>query len=107
MAEEKKKNQADKMYGNSPKMERDGEGKMGIKKSGKVDESNDEAEDQGDGEAVPMVARHAMDRLSMHHKHEHEHHAHKDGDKKEMHKRHMEEMKAMHGRHEKEMGKGE
>jgi hypothetical protein len=96
---------SEKMYGSSPKMERDAEdGKVKVKKkSGKVDEANDEAEDQGDGEAVPMESRHAMDRLTMHHKHEHEHHAHKGGSKKEMHARHMAEHEAMMKRHEKEM----
>jgi hypothetical protein len=102
---------SEKMYGNSPKMERDEEdGKMKIKKSGKVDESNDEAEDQGDGEAVPMHARHHMERAEMHMKHQREHHMHdhaKHGDKKEIRARHEEEMKMMHKRHEKESGKGE
>lgn len=93
---------SEKMYGSSPKMERDeADGKVKVKKSGKVDEANDMAEDQGDGEAVPM-ARHAMDRLAMHHKHENEHHAHRSGDKKEMHKRHQSEMASMHKMHEKE-----
>jgi hypothetical protein len=89
-------------------MERDAEdGKVKVKKkSGKVDEANDEAEDQGDGEAVPMLARHAMDRNDMHNAHEREHHMHdlmKKGDKHEMHARHEKAMKEMHARHEKEM----
>lgn len=98
---------AKKMFGNSPKMEREEKsGKMGVKRSGKVDEENDEAEDQGDGESMP-IARHAMERMDMHHKHEREHHTHdmaKHGSKKEMHKRHIDEHESMMKRHEKEHG---
>ena len=97
---------SDKMYGHSPKMERDEEdGKVKVKKSGKVDEANDEAEDQGDGEAVPM--RHHMERAEMHMKHQREHMMHKGGSKKELHGRHEEEIKMLHKKHEKEHGKGE
>ena len=96
---------ADKMYGSSPKMERDEKsGDMKVKKKAAEKEGKDttgEAEDKGSGQEVPM-ARHAMDRLSLHHKHENEHMAHKGGDKKEMHKRHQAEMASMHKSHEKE-----
>lgn len=99
---------ADKMFGNSPKMERDEESsKMVVKKKAMDKDKTGEAEDQGSGEQIPMESRHAMDRLSMHHKHEGEHMSHKGGDKKEMHKRHMEEHEAMMKRHDKEMGKKE
>lgn len=103
---------ADKMYGNSPKMERDEEsGNMAIKKKEKEGKDmTGEGEDQGSGEHVPVHARHAMERSEMHHTHMREHHMHdhgKHGDKKEMHERHEKMMKEMHARHEKEMGKKE
>lgn len=99
---------ADKMFGNSPKMQRDEEsGKVAIKKKVVDKDTAGEAEDQGSGEQIPMDGRHSMDRLSLHHKHEGEHMAHKGGDKKEMHKRHMDEMEAMMKRHDKEHGKKE
>ena len=100
---------ADKMFGNSPKMERDGE-KMVVKKKAAEKEGKDttgEAEDQGSGEAVPMMVRHAMERSDMHHAHERAHHMHdvgKHGDKKELHATHEKMMKDLHSRHEKEMG---
>ncbi len=101
---------ADKMYGDSPKMERDEKsGNMAVKKKDKAmdKDKTGEAEDQGTGQTVPMEVRHSMERHEMHHAQEREHHMHdmgKNGDKKEMHERHEKMMKDMHGRHEKEMG---
>ena len=107
-----KESQAKKMYGHSPKLERDGEGKMSVKKEAKKEtkDKTGEAEDQGSGEQVPMEVRHSMERHDMHHAHERAHHMHdmgKHGDKHEMHERHMDEHKAMMKRHEKEMGSKE
>jgi len=100
--------QAEKMYGNSPKLERDEKsGDMAVKRKEKPEEKA-EGEDQGSAEGgIPVTARHAMDRTEMHMKHAREHMMHdagKHGDKKEMHGRHEEEMKMMHKRHEKELG---
>jgi hypothetical protein len=110
MAEKEKESQAKKMYGHSPKMERDEDGKMGVKKKAMEKDKGGEAEDQGTGESIPMMARHAMERNEAHHSREREHHMHdlgKHGDKKEMHERHEKMMKEMHARHEKEHGKKE
>ena len=105
---------AEKLYGNSPKMERDEEsGKMGIKKKSAAKEGKDttgEAEDQGSGQGVPMEVQHSMERHEAHHSREREHHMHdmgKHGDKKEMHGRHEKMMADMHKKHEKELGKKE
>ena len=93
---------ADKLYKNSPELQRDEEsGKMAVTKTTREEPKAKETE----GEALPVESRHAMDRLSLHHKHEGEHMAHKGGDKKEMHKRHLAEHEAMMKRHEKELGK--
>lgn len=110
---------SEKMYRDSPAMERDEEsGKVGIKKPAKK-----EAESSlGDGEPInvhqaserrEMAHRHSSERLTMHHRHEMEHGMHK-GDAAEMHGRHEAELAEMHGRHEKDMkamhkrhGKGE
>lgn len=114
MAEEKEKKEsmAKKMYGHSPKLEREEGGKMSVKKEVKNYDKDrtGEAEDQGTGEQVPMEVRHSMERHEAHHAREREHHMHdmgKHGDKKEMHERHEKMMKEMHSRHEKEMGSKE
>lgn len=100
---------SDKLYGHSPKMERDEEsGKVAVKKKDKADaDTKGETEDQGTGESLPVHARHAIERMDMHHMHQHEHHMHdhgKHGHKKEMHQRHEKMMKELYARHEKEMG---
>lgn len=101
---------ADKLFGSSPKMERDEEsGKMSVKKKVAAKEGKDptgEAEDQGSGQQIPMEVRHSMERHELHHSHEREHHMHdmgKHGDKKEMHSRHEKMRGDLHKRHEKEM----
>ena len=53
-----------------------------------------------------MMARHNLDRHTMHSAHEHEHAMHKGGDKKEMHDKHSKEHKAMLKKHDDEMGTG-
>ena len=99
---------ADKMFGNSPKSERDPEdGKVKVKKSDKSEDKEAVTEGGAENEGADISGRHSMDRMSMHHKHEMEHMMHKGGHKKEMHARHEEELKMMHKRHEKEHGKGE
>ena len=109
MSEEKKESQAKKMYGNSPKLERDEKsGDMAVKRKEKPEEKA-EGEDQGSASGgVPVTARHSMERMELHSKHEREHMMHdhgKHGDKKELHERHEEEFKAIHAKHEKELGK--
>lgn len=100
---------AKKLYGNSPKMERDEEsGKMAVKKKAAAkDGDKKEGEDKdGSGQALPVTVRHSMERNDMHHSMEREHHMHdmgKQGSKEEMHSRHEKMMKEMHARHEKEM----
>lgn len=100
---------SEKMYGNSPKLEREEEsGKVTVKKNSMDKDTSGEGEDQGSGQTVPVTSRHAMERMEMHHSHMRDHHMHdhgKHGDKKEMHERHEKMMKEMHARHEKEMGK--
>ena len=99
---------ADKMFGNSPKSERDPEdGKVKVKKSDKAEDKEAVTEGGAESESADVGGRHSMDRMAMHHKHEMEHMMHKGGGKKEMHGRHEEEMKMMHKRLEKEHGKGE
>jgi hypothetical protein len=110
--EKKKKTQADKMYGDSPKLERDEGGKMGVKKKS-MEKKDDEAEGEdeaGTGDHLPVMVRHSMERHEMNSSHEREHHMHdmgKHGDKKEMHDRHEKMRKDLHTRHEKEMGSKE
>ena len=113
MAEEKKEkrpSRSERMYRDSPSIKRDeSDGKVKAMKPSADKKKADEVQGGTDGAMrepmhEDMAARHAMDRLSMHHKHEAEHHAHKGGDKKEMHKRHMTEHKGMLKAHDKEMG---
>lgn len=112
MAEEKKRkpSRSEKMYADSPSLKRDEkDDKVKATKPSEEKKEADEVQggtdgaDRGNGD---MDARHAMDRLSMFHKHEGEHMAHKEGDKKDLHKRHIEEQKATHKRHQKEYGSG-
>lgn len=102
---------ADKLYGNPPKMERDKDGHMTVKKPTKADEVQSGTE----GVPVPvqqaherhgMHHRHEVEHMAMHHKHESEHSAHdaaKGGSKEHMHDRHEKEHKEMTERHHKEM----
>ena len=113
MAKEERESQAKKMYGHSPKLEREEGGKMSVKKGEKEKspEMGKESENEsGSGDALPVHVRHSMDRHHLHAKHETEHSMHdhmEHGGKKEMHERHEKEMKEMHHRHEKELGDGE
>ena len=108
---DKKESQAKKMYGHSPKTERDEEsGKVVVKKASKGEEDAEGENESGSGETTPVMARHSMERMDMNHAHEREHMMHdhgKGGDKKDMHDRHEKMRKELHARHEKEMGKGE
>lgn len=110
---DKKRSRMDRMYGDSPALERDEEdGKVKAKKpsehkkEAKETQGGTEGAEREGGAHDEMMGRHAMDRLAMHHKHEGEHHAHKGGKKHDMHKRHLAEHKAMLKAHEKEMGDG-
>ena len=99
--------QSERMYGNSPKLERDESGSVKIKKS--ETKAPEGAEANGGGEGVPVLVKHAAERAELHHKHEHEHHMHDLGkestDKKDLHEKHEREFSEMHERHEKELGK--
>lgn len=96
------KSRGEKMYKDSPTLERGEDGKMSkTKKKETPEDASGKAVEQ-DGSTH---ARHAMERGIMHHRHEMEHAAHdmKGGDKKELHARHIKEMTDMHKRHEKEI----
>lgn len=104
---------AKKMYGSSPKMERDEEsGKMAVKKkvATKEDDKKEGEDKDGSGQSLPVTVRHQMERADMHNTMEREHamtdHA-KITDKKDMHERHSKMMSDLIRRHEKEMGKKE
>ena len=97
------------LYGKSPKMERDEDGKMGVKTPDAGE--NEEAGTEGamHSGADHMTIAHAMERHAMHGRHEHEHmmaDAKGDKDKKAMHAKHETEMHDMHARHEKELKAG-
>ena len=108
---------SEKMYKDSPKLERGEDGNMGVKKPSPADAENMGTAGgaiPGTPGEMPVQAHQAHERREMHHKHAHEHlqmhsrheldHAgHKEGDKSEMHKRHEEELKGMHEKHHKEM----
>lgn len=96
------------MYKDSPKLERDEHGKMGVSKPAEQS-GKDEADEGMSGEPVhhEVMARHNLERHLLHSKHEHEHAMHKHGDKKEMHKRHHEEHGEMLKKHDAEIGSGE
>lgn len=72
---EKKPARHEKMYANSPKLERNEEGHMGIskgeKKSAEVNSGTDGVPEH-DGKLMEMMGKHSMERLDMHHKHEKE-----------------------------------
>jgi hypothetical protein len=101
---------SDKLYKDSPKLERDGEsGEMAVKKSENsktVGEDGSSAEMGGDtqkaAERRETKHRHITEHLAMHHRHESEHASSK-APSEEMHGRHETELKEMHGRHEKEI----
>ena len=99
---------SDKMYANSPKMERDDEGKMAVKKRADKDYNETVIGDGEDVEARQTVERRALkhkhikEHHDFFHKHEQEHAAYKGKDKAELHKRHYAELKAMHAEHENE-----
>lgn len=105
------KSKAERMYKDSPKLERKEDGKMGVsKKKEAVDkEAADIAKVPVHEEGMPVHIRHAMERSATHHRHETEHSMHPmHKDKKEMHARHEHEVKIMHKKHEDEMSsKGE
>jgi len=81
-----------KLYDRSPKLERDEDGEIGIKKEGKektVGEDGSSAEDDGE---VKNSDPHEEERKSLHKRHEEELSA--------MHDRHRKDLKEMHQRHE-------
>lgn len=100
---------AEKMYKNSPKLERDE--KDGKVKSVKPTPKEKEAARVGDGtegmamhENLHPMARHAVERHQMHSRHEMDHSMHPSHeDKKAMHARHLKEKTDMYKKHEKEL----
>ena len=96
---------SEKMFGNSPKLEREEGGKVSVKKSEAKAPEGKEA--NGGGEGIHVLVKHSMERAELHHKHEKEHHMHDLGeeanDKKALHEKHEREFEDMHERHEKEL----
>lgn len=89
---------SDKLYKDSPKIEKDGDGKPGIKKPSKADGENMGIEGNpqpGAGDGMPVPVDEKME--EMHGRHTRE--------MKDMHKRHEDEHKDMNKRHMKEAGK--
>lgn len=94
----------EKMYADTPKMERGDDGKVAVKRP-----SRGGAEKKAEGhpglrhmhERREMMHRHVHERMGMHHRHEMEHAAHK-GKTEPLHDRHEREVKDMHNRHESE-----
>ena len=89
------------MYGNSPKLEHDDEGKVRVKST-----ENPAPEGKEMDKDLPVHVKHVMERHSMYARHAHEHAMYDAAgkkDKEEMHSRHEQEMKEMHSRHEKEL----
>lgn len=79
MAEDKKKSRADRMYGNSPKLTKGEDGKVGITKAMKERDGTDGVEQHESGhdmEMKEMMNRHSEERMKLHHKHELEMHEH-------------------------------
>lgn len=102
----------ERMYKDSPRLDRDEDGKMGIKKGPSEDEKKSSRTSDGTqgmeiherhaSERREMKHRHIGEHLAMHHRHELEHAHHKHGSKELLHERHERELKEMHGRHESE-----
>lgn len=86
-----------KLYKDSPTVDRDEEGTVGIKKPSKADAEDEGLEGNplpGAGDGMPvqveeMHKRHIKEMSDMHKRHEDEH--------KDMHKRHQKEIKKAHG----------
>ena len=93
-------------YKDSPTLKRDEDsGKMTVNQK-VAERTNDDTQGLVTEEGVPHTARHAVERMNLHHAHQMEHHAHdhgRHGDKKPMHERHLAEHKALHKKHEKEL----
>lgn len=106
-------NKSEKMYAKPPKMERDDNGKLGVKKPAKADavEAGVDGmpmEVQQAHDRVAMKHRHQLEMMAMHHKQESEHSAHdaaKGGAKAALHGKHEKEHKEMTDRHHSEMKK--
>lgn len=114
-----------RMYGKSPKMERDEHGEMSVKKhEAKEKEAGADGSMREEGEhtmrhsreRMAMHHRHVKEHLELHHKHEVEHSHHKgsleeiherhEKEYSDMHHKHHSEMKKMHAKHENEEGEG-
>lgn len=78
-----------KLYENSPKLERDEDGEVSVKKKASPGEDGSNAEDGGE---VKNEDPHEAERKAMHKRHEEE--------QSSMHERHRKDLKEMHKRHE-------
>jgi len=115
---------ADKLYGDSPSLERDTDsGAMKVAKTNKDDEMKNALSGEGGAGGEPLHMRHANERhethvrhiherMQMHQKHQVEHaggedkaalHARHETEHEAMNSRHHAEKKALHKRHEKEL----
>lgn len=111
---------SDKLYKDSPSVERDKEsGEVGVKKPSEADGENmqvDGVKSDGEKGGMPVNVHQASERrevkhkhvgehLAMHHRHEMEHESMpaEGGDKKTLTKKHDTELSAMHDRHAQEM----
>lgn len=82
---------SDKMYGKSPKLERDEDDKIAVKKGSETAAEKKADKKEGGESKKEGEASTAVDGMEEHHEHF-----------KEMHERHRNEMKDMHKRHQKE-----
>lgn len=102
---EKKIPKHEKMYANSPKLEKGEDGKPYIKKNNPTEAEKKTAEVDSGTDGMPIDVRHAHERRDMHSRQETEHMMTK-GEKAEMHSRHLGDMKALQKKHEKEASTG-
>lgn len=99
------------MYGNSPKLHRGADGKMGVTKKMQQESGSEDPSAGHEGESVHvkneeaenMMARHNLERHMLHGKHEHEHASHRGGSKESMHDRHAKEHHNMLKSHNEEL----
>jgi len=104
----------DRMYAKGRTIGKDEEGNPKVVDVDKSAGNSSEGTEMNAGAATPIMARHAHERMEMHHKHigehlamhrkhEMEHATHAGGDKKSMHERHEVQMEGLHKRAEGEM----
>jgi hypothetical protein len=95
------------MYKDSPRLEKNSDGKMGV--SSKVTEATKEATaENGETGGMPEHETHSLhnlERHNLHAKHEHEHHVHEKhgGSKEHLHEKHAKEHHDMLKKHNEEL----